>query len=59
VSTMLLASSLLTGQILHPRLMVITLALPTPNTTNTKVEYAVEDLLEETRLSDPDNGANG
>jgi hypothetical protein len=50
---------LLTGQILHPRLMVITLALPTPNTTNTKVEYAVEDLLEETRLSDPDNGANG
>jgi hypothetical protein len=47
------------SQVLHPWIMVLTMALPTPHPTITKVENALGDLLATTRLPHPHHRADG
>jgi hypothetical protein len=46
-------------QVLHTRILVATMALPTPHTANTKVENAMEDILEAARLPRSKYRTNG
>jgi len=39
--------------------MVVVMAFPTPNTSDTEMENAVEDVLEEARLSGANDRADG